>query len=681
MIRLTLIIFIQSLVIHTVHAQYYYIPYLDNPGNPGNHNTQTEIQAQFLSNWTLIQGTSATPVWSPIQTLPFSFNFNGQTVSQYKVSTSGILTFDIGVIAVPDTIPENLPSSSIPDNSICIWGMNGTGSDDGIVTRTYGIAPNREHWIFFPSFTLGSGFTYWSMMLEETSNDIYIVDQRHSSSISGGLTLGIQVNSTIASEVAGSPTVQPVSSGAAISSDNNYYHFMYGTQPSYDIAMMTNDMMTYHSISNIPIEVKGSFANYGSNAISAFDINYLINGILLYTQTINGVNIIPYATHSFTHPETWTPDSAGSYVLDLYATNINGNQDENNLNDTISKLIEVIDTLIPRNVLHEVFTSSTCNPCNLGNEILDSILHENSNKWTCIKYQMDIPGAGDPYFTEEVGLRSSYYNFTGIPRVFLDGSYGANPQGYNQNDFDYYNNIPSFVNLKGHYTLVGQTITISAEITPIKNFQSNSIKAFIAIVETETSNNVKTNGETSFSYVMKKMIPNVNGIDIPVLTENQTLSIEESYTFQGSYTLPIDASNPINSAIEHSVEDFNNLQGVVFLQDTITKEILQSAWVGTAYNVAIATNHRYDNSIILFPNPSNGLVNYIINSKSDLVSTNIKIYNHYGQKVGANMVNQNPIDNSKGNLNFSGLPSGIYSIVFQDEKYSITEKIVYISSQ
>ena len=129
--QLILYIFISSILTYTVHAQYYYVPYLENPGNPGNHNTQTEIQAQFLSNWTLIQGSSPSSVWSPVQTLPFSFEFNGQIVSQYKVSTSGILTFDIGAVSVPDTIPENLPSPYIPDKSICIWGMNGTGSDGG----------------------------------------------------------------------------------------------------------------------------------------------------------------------------------------------------------------------------------------------------------------------------------------------------------------------------------------------------------------------------------------------------------------------------------------------------------------------------------------------------------------------------------------------------------------------
>jgi len=262
-----------------LYAQYYYIPYLDNPGNPGNYNTQAEIPANTLpSSWTLIQSSSASPVWSPVQSLPITFDFNGQPVTHYKVSTSGILTFDTSIVAVPDTIPENLPSTLIPDMSVCIWGMNGSGSNDGIVTRTFGTSPDREHWIFFPSFSLGSGYTYWSIMLEEGTNDIYIVDQRHSSDINGGLTLGIQVNGSLAAEVFGSPNVQPVSSGWAPSSDDNYYHFMYGLQPAYDLTMKTNDMLPYQWIGDVPLSVTGTLANYGSGTVTSFDINYTVNG-------------------------------------------------------------------------------------------------------------------------------------------------------------------------------------------------------------------------------------------------------------------------------------------------------------------------------------------------------------------------------------------------------------------
>ncbi len=226
-------------------AQYYYIPYLNDPGNPGQHNTQISIQAVnsnanasslVKSGWTLIQESSATPVWSPVQTLPFAFEFNGHPVTQYKVSTSGILTFDVNSItAAPNTIPENLPSTQLPDKSVCVWGINAIGSDDAIVNKTFGTAPEQEHWVFFASFSLGPGFTYWSIMLEEGSNDIYIVDQRQSSDINGGLTLGIQVDNSVGVDVTGSPNVQPVSGGTAVSSDDNYYHFIKTVQSTHDL--------------------------------------------------------------------------------------------------------------------------------------------------------------------------------------------------------------------------------------------------------------------------------------------------------------------------------------------------------------------------------------------------------------------------------------------------------------
>ncbi|MBL0071768.1 MAG: hypothetical protein IPP34_08130 [Bacteroidetes bacterium] len=74
-----------------------------------------------------------------------------------------------------------LPSALIPDNSVCVWGLQATGANDNIVVKTFGTAPNRQYWIFFTSYSIPgntAGWTYWSIVLEETSNKIYLVDQR-----------------------------------------------------------------------------------------------------------------------------------------------------------------------------------------------------------------------------------------------------------------------------------------------------------------------------------------------------------------------------------------------------------------------------------------------------------------------------------------------------------------------
>ena len=75
---------------------------------------------------------------------------------------------------------QAIPDPAIPDNSILVWGIEGSGSNDNICTKTFGTA-GSQHWIFFTSYTAGS-WSYWSIVLEEGSNKIYIVDQRHSSS-------------------------------------------------------------------------------------------------------------------------------------------------------------------------------------------------------------------------------------------------------------------------------------------------------------------------------------------------------------------------------------------------------------------------------------------------------------------------------------------------------------------
>ena len=274
------------------NAQYYYIPYLNDQGNPGESNTQICIPAinsqgsNLIDNygWTLIQGSSSASVWSAVQSLPFSFEFNGVLVNNYKVSSSGILTFDVNSsVSAPDTIPEILPSQQIPDKSVCIWGINASGSNDAIVTKTYGNPPNQEHWIFFASLTLGSGYTYWSIMLEQGSNDIYIVDQRQSPFIDKEVSLGIQIDSTEAVAVIGSPNVQPVSGGTAVSSDDNYYHFIKSAQSIPDINHSI--LSLYPNPSSSIVNIKTS--NSDNLAVEIYDIS----GKLVQQSTAHSINI------------------------------------------------------------------------------------------------------------------------------------------------------------------------------------------------------------------------------------------------------------------------------------------------------------------------------------------------------------------------------------------------------
>jgi len=77
---------------------------------------------------------------------------------------------------------------------------------------------------------------------------------------------------------------------------------------------------------------------------------------------------------------------------------------------------------------------------------------------------------------------------------------------------------------------------------------------------------------------MKKMLPSGSGNYLGAMSENTPVSINKSHTFQGTYALPPDAGSPTNHSTEHSVEEFEDLMVLVWVQDNTTKKVLQSAW-------------------------------------------------------------------------------------------------------
>lgn len=594
-----------------VSAQYYYL-HIDNPmQNPGGLNTDAEFPVGGGLNalWVSIQGGSATtPAWSATQTLPFAFNFNGTDFTDYKVSTSGVLTFTTSATLVPPGANASLPSADIPDNSICVWGLEGSGANDNIVVKTFGTAPNRQFWVFFSSYNYDGGntsnWTYWSIVLEETTNKFYLVDQR--SYVASGnpitLTLGAQFNSTSAVEVTGSPNIGSSTLNSSDQSDNAYYEFMPGVQPDYDLTASFIDMPNYLSLTNAPYTIKGTLKNYGKQTITSIDINYSIDGGTAVTAPLTGLSIAPNASYNFTHPTKWNPGTDGTFAIKVWASNLNGNADEYTANDEFSKNVQVVDQMVQRLPLLEVFTSSTCAPCRPGNENLQAILDINPGKATVIKYQQNFPPPGDPYSTTESVNRRGFYAINSIPRMEIDGGWDGNASSFTQQLLDDAYNTPSFLEITATHTINWHTVSVDVTLNPLAGINSNNLKVHIAILEKTTYQNVKSNGETEFTYVMKKMIPNENGLNQNALVKGTPVNIKRSYEFKGSYRLPNNATDQINHNTENSVEEYTDLTVLVWVQDAITKEVYQSAYsTGTILGVE---NPAPGNGIIsMYPNP------------------------------------------------------------------------------
>ena len=427
-------------------------------------------------------------------------------------------------------------------------------------------------------------------------------------------------------------------------------------------------------LANGPVAVSGKLQNMGTTTVTSMDVNYTIDGGATITESLSGLSLATGDYYDFNHGTTWSPTAAGVYDIAVWATNLNGASDMNTANDMVSGPVTVYDNATIRRPMLESFTSSTCGPCVAGNVNVASVLTAYSgDQYSLLKYQMSWPGSGDPYYTLEGGDRRTYYNVNSVPDFILDGNvWQGNSASLTNSQVDAVIADPSFAEISSYFTVTGQTVDITVSVNPIGDY-TNSLTLYTAIYELKTYNNVGSNGETEFGNVMKKMVPGSMGFALPTLQSGVSVVENFSHTFQGSYVLPPDANNPIDHTTQHSIEDFNNLGVVTWIQDDATKEVIQST-----VSTISATNVEELNTtnLMLFPNPAENTATVAFEG---LEGSNIRIelYNLLGELVfTGNHTSASNFDYY--NIDVTTLNNGIYNLVLRVGESMTSKKLQII---
>lgn len=641
--------------LHTDAQSYYY--FKDSTGtNPGNINTGDETSTAPVGWTQILTSSNAIPTLTPSQTIPFTFNFDGGVVTSYSAISNGTVTFASNPIAPAAYGSVTLPSSTYPDSSINIIGIEGSGTNDGIWSNTFGTAPNRQHWIYFVSYTPtgGTNWTYWSIVLEETTNKIYIVDQR-SATVVSNITAGIQINSTTAIASTGNSTLDDDNTAF---SNNRYHEFIYGNQPMHDMAAKSKTVDDFLVLSNGPHSISGTIQNRGTATVTSYDLNYKIGTGTTVTSAITGVSIANGAVTNFTHPMTWNPTSVGTYSIEAWATNINGNPDANTIDDKISFTVKVVDTIIPRKTLMEVFTSSTCGPCVAGNQNMDNVVVPSltPGTFTIIKYQQNFPGVGDPYSTTTSVSRRGFYLVNSIPRMEIDGQWDINAASLTKEIVESFQSQPSFIGIDIlRARIAGPVVAVDVDITPYDNLTGNLVY-HVVVTEKETDQNVATNGETEFSHVMMDMLPTLNGTSLTSLSNGVATNVR----YLGGMSLD-------------NIEEVTDLRVVVFVQDMTTKVILQSDWMDITVSPTAIDENITNVSLNVYPNPSNGLVNLQYVS-FETGNVNVTVMNTLGAIVHNTIISHDKTTNKS--FDFSHLTKGVYLVNVSSDKGTVTKKMI-----
>lgn len=670
-----------------MNAQYYVIPNIKAAKNPGGINLDPEypVGGGLPTTWvTLHTGSKATPGWSTAKTLPIPFSFNGQVVTKFRICSNGIVTFDTAATLPTATYTRGtLPNANIPNNSICIWGLGGIGSNDNVVGKMFGTAPNRQYWLQFSSYGYGTtvsdgtNYTYWSIVFEETTNNIYIVDNRNGgySAATKLVSAGIQIDATTAIVVPKSPDLPALAATDPTPADNTYYEFRLGSQPKFDVKPTSITTNPYLTAGNQ--DITGSILNNGSDDLNEMDLNYRIDGGQVVTSKISNLTVKSTGSYDFVHPIQWAATQSGTHKIEVWASNINGNPDGFPADDTIRKTVVVFSRNLNRTPLYEIFTSSTCPPCVPGNVNYHSIVDtKDQNDFVSIKYQQNFPGNGDPYATtESINRRATYYAINSIPRMEIDGGWDGNAQQFSEALYTSSRARQAGFELSGTYSIDPATKTVKANLKYSPAFDATGYKLFVAINENLTTMNAATNGETEFKHVMKKMLPNETGTALPVLSDGAQDSISFTYVFNGDYRLPANglAANIINHAIENSVEEFTDLKVIAWIQGP-DKVVQQAA------NLKLETNGVKDllsvKEIKTFPNPTVNQLNVSFNAeKQD--NLHFDLYNLDGQLIKSIQKSVNSGLNTI-EINTTDVISGVYYLSIKDSKNNVHSEPITI---
>jgi hypothetical protein len=439
--------------------------------------------------------------------------------------------------------------------------------------------------------------------------------------------------------------------------------------------------------------ITGVFRSMGYTAANSTLLHYSVNNGPASTTSVNFGTALNYgqtANFTFTVPANV---NLGTNNIKVWVTSVNQVAETNLLNDSLATVSFVASKSVARAALIEEWSSSTCGPCAALNVSFDPLLNNNSpntgGSVNVVKYQVNWPNpSNDPSYNAHSRDRVEHYNINAAPTAITNGR--TEMTAHSQGEIDAAKAEPAWADMTATLTAMGNTatpgvhtLTASADITPWVTIMNESpLRVFQVLLQKEYNYQAGTTSQKNYFHVMRKMNP--NGWGSPVTVSDGTLQ-----TVSWNYT-----STPVNipttagpaSGFSHDFWTKTDItyEYVVFIQDTISNDILQSASRSATVSMpapptqtsTVGMDERAINlGLSVFPNPSTEFVMVGIHlDKSS--SVKVTITDIQGRIVYNNVAADVESGNHKMKVNTSGLASGNYMIAVETDETVVKEKLV-----
>lgn len=418
------------------------------------------------------------------------------------------------------------------------------------------------------------------------------------------------------------------------------------------------------------------FANTSREEVTACKYKFRLNGKVEQQGELTiGSALAPGATVNAELKLNMADMMEGKNFLEVWAYEVNGaavDKSDTSVFSFANVDASQVDKYRP---LIEFFSSSTCPYCANASTAYKLYLDDlatKKNLLSVIKYQMNMPGTGDPYYIGGNGNRYNYYSgfygYTGIPQSVYDGqtqtsSWGSYTVAVGKLRSSVMADSRNDALLSIRFdTLTLDTVTgkleYTVQLTPIVDMKANLISV---VVEGTTTGNKMTNTETEFHWVSMAFPAGAFG-------EEVELQAGEVKTF----TYTVDLSTTF-------MEEYSDVEVVCFFQDYTTGKMYQSAVYdydnpptydngddedpGVGLEDASASSH-----VRIYPNPAKDQVFF-----AGLEKASVKIFD-----MGGRLVKDLKSVSEGSVVNISDLSQGTYVIRIIDNGSVINRKLSVI---
>ena len=264
--------------------------------------------------------------------------------------------------------------------------------------------------------------------------------------------------------------------------------------------------------------------------------------------------------------------SYGNGYYQLYQVSSDGKTSRLTQGDYTGSLCDVYFNLTgtpkskKRLVLFEEFTNTSCDPCSDFSPSLDKTINERMGDMVAVTYHINFPSNRDPFYLanpDDAMARAGYYDVTGVPSLRVDGE-RAGAHGF-EDQLDSYIDIAGAVapqvDLDTEASLTDGQLTVGVSVTPENIADGSDLRLHVAVVEEQVVwDEPAPNGEKSWNYVMRALLPTAEGEALPA---DLPLTVPTRY----EYTWPV-----------ANFYDETELGLVTFVQDNTTKKVLGACY-------------------------------------------------------------------------------------------------------